>query len=1416
MAVFVYSAMRAPRLLFIFLVLTICPVVEAQDYRAIARRYGIEDGLPHRDVYSIIQDSRGFIWAATLGGAARFDGRRFQVFNKSESGLSGDIVSWLAEDTDGYIWACRPGPSPWLDIIDPVSGKVTPAADFLSHGPPPASLENWLFIPVKTTDGTLVFNDPIAGSLFFYHPKTGWKQSKIAGSSFFFVLKVTGRQTIWGIHTDSSSHQALIETDFQGKTLRSIPARPGGFFWYKKGTTTDPDGFFVLERLPERAPVLWEIDGNGNRTTVSMHNKYEYAHQHARIAAGRIEVQFPYIMDRQGRVLLDITEQYPDIDPLQFHDYLLDRNGNVWFATTFGLIVVEIRKNHFRRLLHDEKASGGRGIACRGLLEIGGKLTVNAEAYGEGRYFVDPKTGAFERLPGKSALGISPSADGNVWTHINIPTDGWLHLSIQKTTPAGQPIGPGLLKKRYRGEVWAILEENPQRMLLGHYDGVTVYNPQTGYTEPWRDESVPEFDKATVNHLQRDRSGRIWACTHQGLFSLRPGGGVERRYWSGGKGDTWLPYDHINHFYEDNAGIFWLSTGGGGLIRWDQKAPVGKQTQVFFRKNGLLNGTVYAAYEDRHGHLWLPTDYGIVQFDKKNLQVRHTWLEADGITNNEFNRISHCRGADGTLYFGGLNGVTAFHPDDFYSAADAEESHIPLVISSFGVLDAGSGQLENRLAEILQNKTFTLHPGDRYLQLEFALLDYVAPEKVTYTWKLEGVSADWENLREPELRLSSLPYGTHRLRVRAQASDGAPAANELSLELTVLPPVYLRGWFLLLAAVLLAAGIRGWLYWRTREHRLEQERLEAEVERQTATIRRQTEELKKLDQAKSRFFANVSHELRTPLTLLLGPLSSILKANRLEKKDRDFAQTAQEHGKQLLQLVNEILDLSKIESGKMHLQETTVSLQPFLRRVAGAFESHAERLGILFVFEYKVAERLRVLVDEDKLQKVLNNLLANAIKFTPPHAGGKVGVRVVETDGYLRLTVYDTGRGIHPDDLPHVFERFYQTSQTNAPIEGGTGIGLALCREFAELMHGRISVESTLGSGSTFHFDFPKKEVLGVNNDKLLMLKGESEMLNAEHDSTQDSSFIPDKSGQAIHHLSLKNHSSFKKTILLVEDNDSLRNYVSSILSEKYHVVTAEHGQAALSMMNNEFLMMNADRDSTQDSSFIPDKSGQAIHHLSLKNHSSFIIPHLIISDIMMPVMDGFQLLENLKGDDRWRHIPMVMLTARADLRDKLRALRIGVDDYILKPFEEEELLVRVENLLTNYDARESTSQPVNQSTNQPVNQSISQPITAEDQTWLETCEQQVEQHLGDFNLTAETLADALAMSRASFFRQLKRLTGLTPAQYLDEARFQKARRLLENREVSSVKSAAYAVGFRQVKHFSQSYKKRFGKLPSE
>jgi signal transduction histidine kinase/DNA-binding response OmpR family regulator/ligand-binding sensor domain-containing protein len=1343
-------------LLPVLLVLHFTCNLQAQDYRVFARRYGVMQGLPHRQVNSLIQDRRGVIWVATEAGVVRFDGHIFKTFNKTENGLSTDQVKCLLEDAAGYIWAIS-GTSAGiasLDVIEPVSGKIIPAADYFKQ-PLPIPLDH-LYIPFPLSDfpgqqearkGSIFLGTSNPAGWASWNPETGWQVVPIKLEGSFRPILVAPGPVLMGDYK-SAADNSLCTIDCQGN-FSLLPEFPHSI---NLGESGDPTSFLYYHRFKDKIAEVWAMNASGKIThqtdlSAALLKRIPdaFINLYAELEGGEIHLKNDLVTDKNDAVLLDLKQEYPDIKGTPVTCYLRDKRNphRVWIGTSFGLILLDIRKDHFRRLISDPKATGGRGLACRGLLVRNDTLVVNLESRDGslGRTIVDLHSGArLSNQPGFN-LGLAAASDGTIWTNHAVNGDIFLG-KMNLHTGQVAAVAPVNLK------IWSIFQQNAEQVLIGLEEGLFSYDLKSRQLSSLANNQFPELAAANVVHIGSDASGKIWACTNKGLYRIEPGKGGVERYWSGGKGKFALPYDNLFHFYEDKDGIRWIGTGGGGLIRWDTLTGVKK---ILFRNSGLLNGFVYAVYEDDHEHLWLPTDYGIVQFDKKLLQVRRTWLPSDGVAQEEFNRISHARGPDGTLYFGGLNGVTAFHPKDFYASAPSGNGIYPLVVSDLRIFNGDTGQLENCTAALMSNNQITVTPSDRYVQLEFAMLDYATPDKVTYSWKIEGIDQDWLTVLEPLLRLSSLPYGAHHLRIRARAADGTWAENELDLNLKVLPPFYLRWWFVLGMILVIAAGIRMWLNWRNRTHRLEQERLETEVERQTATIRRQSEALKKLDEAKSRFFANVSHELRTPLTLVLGPLSTMLKRNKLEHEDRMHAGLAQTHGKQLLFLVNEMLALSKLESGKMELHETPVLLLPFVKRMIGGFESHAGRLGIQLTFAYESDTDLVVLADAEKIQKVVNNLLSNALKFTPK--GGKVDFRVEVNESSLQFIVRDTGRGIHPDDLPHVFERFFQTTRTDAPIEGGTGIGLALCREYAELMQGRIWVESTFGEGSVFCFEFPKR-IAAVPAAVPVIFEKET------------IGIIPKPQTEAV--LNPKN----QPVILLVEDNESLRDYARLVLSAKYHVRTAENGQAAIEILRET-------------------------------RHQPAPQIDLILSDVMMPVMDGFQLLERLKQDDQWRRIPVIMLTARAELQDKLRALRIGVDDYLLKPFEEEELMARVGNLL-----RHALERTELQSVQPPSGKK------AEGLEWLELLEQRVLKVAGDSRLSPTRVARDMEMELASFSSKLKSRTGLSPEDYIREVRLNLARRLLETRSCTSENEAALKAGFGDTGQFADQFKRRFGKAP--
>jgi DNA-binding response OmpR family regulator/anti-sigma regulatory factor (Ser/Thr protein kinase) len=448
-----------------------------------------------------------------------------------------------------------------------------------------------------------------------------------------------------------------------------------------------------------------------------------------------------------------------------------------------------------------------------------------------------------------------------------------------------------------------------------------------------------------------------------------------------------------------------------------------------------------------------------------------------------------------------------------------------------------------------------------------------------------------------------------------------------------------------------------------------------------------------------------------------------------------------------------------MESGKIELHETTVLLFSFVRRIVSSFESHAQREEIDFVLNYEMEQDLQLELDKDKLETIFNNVLSNAMKFTPK--GGKITVNVEDRQHEIAIKVKDTGRGIHPDDIDNVFNRFYQSRKDvlgkRLNSEGGTGIGLALSKEFIKLMNGKIWVESDWTVGSTFFITLPRKEVFGM----------------VEMETVEET--VQTLQVETLHG---KVSTTNTQKILIVEDNYSLRDYLETILTPHYQIETAKNGQVALDILENN-------------------------------KTSKTPQPDLILSDIIMPVMDGYELLTILKSKADYRNIPVIMLTARADIQDKLKALRIGVDDYILKPFDEEELFVRIENLLANYEERKTFLLSID-----TTNPEVSLLISEDDQKWLEEVETIILKEMNNSIFSNDYLAGILSLHRRVLYHKIKALTGLTPTRYIRIIRLQRAKLLLD--QGNSVKEVAYQVGFQTPEYFSTLFKKEFGKSPSQ
>lgn len=606
---------------------------------------------------------------------------------------------------------------------------------------------------------------------------------------------------------------------------------------------------------------------------------------------------------------------------------------------------------------------------------------------------------------------------------------------------------------------------------------------------------------------------------------------------------------------------------------------------------------------------------------------------------------------------------------------------------------------------------------------------------------------------EEKFKERSEGFNIEKFYLQAERNKMTADEKNKALELNLKKSQLAYSLIILLLTALLAVGlVVGYL---------RQRRGKAELAHKNRLIQQHADQLQSLDDAKSHFFANISHELRTPLTLIVGPIHTLLRENLFSEKQALLLKAASRSARQLELMVKDILDLRKLEVGEMPLNLEPTHLKSFFELHLDQFQSLAQWKRIHYAHDIKIAPDLVADLDREKCRQILYNLLSNAFKFTP--TAGTIEIAVEVQQGTLSFKVADTGSGIHPDDLPHVFDRFFQTSRKGQSSAGGTGIGLAICHDYTRLMNGEIRAESQPGGGSVFHVSWPITfSETQSGNFTPLFIREIDELYEV-----QDSTLMAGN-------ISAGGIAAPQPTILVVEDNPGLRQYLSLVLSEKYRVIFAEHGEAAVQKID---LGIPID---------------------------------LILSDLMMPVMDGYQLLEKLKSTDVTRHIPVIMLTARAEAADRLRALRIGVDDYLTKPFDEEELLVRIDNLLKNQSTRKREVLVENQVPD------VLPDLPEADQVWLEKFETYIRQNLGSNILSIPALSENFAMSESTLLRQLKRLTGLTPVQYLQEIRLNEARTILEKSTPILISTLASQVGYTDARSFSRSFKKRFGKVPSD
>ena len=802
----------------------------------------------------------------------------------------------------------------------------------------------------------------------------------------------------------------------------------------------------------------------------------------------------------------------------------------------------------------------------------------------------------------------------------------------------------------------------------------------------------------------------------------------------------------------------------------------------------MPHNVVWKILNDDRGNYWLSTRKGISKFNTDTKQFQN-YDVSYGLPENGFYMSNDCKTKNGEMYFGSPGAVVRFHPDSIKNNPFIP----PIVITTIKKFDQ----------PVSFRKEINLSYNENFLSFEFIALSYISPERNQYAHRMEGLDKDW--VYSGTRRFASYPNldpGKYIFRVKGSNNDGVWNEAGTSIIIIISPPLWKTWWAYLTYGVLFIFALYG-----LRRYELNRLSFKNQVKTDEAVLKEREE----TDKIKSRFFANISHEFRTPLTLILGPAEKIISDTSDDiKKD---ANIIKRNSRRLLQLINQLLDLSRLEAGKLKLEASKGNIVSFVKGVALSFESLSESKDITLKLQPE-KEFIELYFDREKMMKILTNILSNAFKFTPeegkitvsinikppfhppfdkggisPHLpsftkGGKKG-------GSVAIKIRDTGIGIASEEIPKLFDRFYQVDSSHTREYEGTGIGLALTKELVELHHGNIKVESEkndpdkVGAGlpegqvnwTEFTLEFPlgrehlkNEEILAEEEiqTKAFLSPNEVGMKNLYQESIDNKT---DSSSKTPQNDIVINEE--KTIILVVEDNYDMREYIKESLDVDYFIEEAVNGEQGV-------------------------------------RKAEKIIPDLIISDMMMPKMDGNQLVKILKNDEKTSHIPIILLTAKAGHEDKLEGLEIGADDYLTKPFDIKELQVRIKNLISIRKKLQEKFSKTGYISKPPEKR-----LNSIDERFMKKVMDVIEQHLSEEDFSIEEFGNEVGMSRSQIHRKLKALSGKSASVFLRSVRLAKAKKMMEEQK-GNISEIAYLVGFSSPSYFTKCFKDEFGNSPSE
>ena len=1138
-----------------------------------------------------------------------------------------------------------------------------------------------------------------------------WFYTLYAESGIFYYRPSTGALR----HIDKESAGAKLNA----KVINNIIQTDDGLIWI----ATDHGGINILDKKTFKIAYL--LNREDDPTSLKQNSVALYKDNLGIIWAGTFKKGVSYY--HKNIIRFPLYRHFAsDPGSLSFNDvykFIEDKHGNLWIGTNGGGLIYFNRKTgRFTQYKHDpgNVNSLSNDIILDLCVDQDQKLWI-------GTYF-----------------GGLDSFDGTTFTHYK--HDDKLTTSIADD------------------RVWSILEDSSHRLWIGTFaGGLEIFDRSKKiFYHPFKQRDIRS---PMITAMFEDKRGNIWTGGYLGVDVILKNGKGVTHYISNGSDANNLVDNNVNSINEDSRGLMWIATSGGLSV-------FNPKTNIFTsltKKNGLPANSVSKTLEDTKGTMWVSTSNGLSHITltpKGNGFNFHfaNFDETDGLQGREFNMNSALKTRRGELIFGGVDGFNIFDPANLEFNTNKPQ----LIFTDFQLFNKSVSANEAINNHVVLSKAMSLtqniilNHSENVFSIEFAALDFFNPGKIKYQYTLEGFDKGWVNAdnRTRKANYTNLDGGNYVFRVRASNSEGVWNPNYISLRIKVLPPF----WKSTLAYVIYLVVCLGILLLiRQRGIRKIKRQFEAEKEKQEAKLiieqeRQEVKRMQELDQLKTKFLTNVSHEFRTPLSLIMAPVDKML--TRADQEQKQQLSMIRKNARRLLNLVNQLLDFRKMEVQELKLHSKPGDIVKFISEISMSFTDIAEEKDIAFVFDATV-DLLFTSFDHDKIERILFNLISNAFKFT--QAGGQVSVllnmdKQSDSDAVLEIKVIDTGIGIPVEKQNKIFERFFQHDIPESMINQGSGIGLAITREFVKMHGGEITVESEPDHGSCFIIKLP----LMIYDGAVVEMPVEDEV-----DSESPNDVINSESKV----VSKQQCTNKMPVVLLVEDNDDFRFYLKDNLKDIFFLIEASNG-----------------REGWQK---------------ALSQH-----PDIIVSDISMPEMTGIELCKKLKNDKRTSHIPVVLLTALTGEAEQVKGLEIGANDYMTKPFNFEILLSKIKNILTLRDTYKRTYKKQMDVQLQEI------PLPNEDEKLLRSIVEYIELNILNDSLSVEELSRKMNMSRGSLYSKVLMLTGKSPVEFIRSIRLKKAVYLLENSQMT-ISQICYEVGFNTPKYFTKLFKEEYNMLPS-